>query len=478
MKELKLVFTLMTAAFVLVSCQKDAQVEEGSAYFGGEVVNPKNNFVILSRAENVLDTIRLDENNRFLYKIENVEKGLYTFRLWASEGLEFQMVLLEPHDSLLFRLNTLEFDESLVYTGRGAKKNNYLINMFLDGETEDKTILGFSQSPPMEFERKLDSIRNYKLTKLRQFNSKYPSSETFNSLVKGNINYDYYLSKEVYPFVNYANNERSNFNKLPKDFYDYRKEIDYNYCELMDYFPYYSFLKHHFENIALAEHFKKSNDSVFNIKSLSYNLIKLNLIDSLMTNDSIKNSLLAQTAVEFISNSKNPEEYDTVLKSFASKNTNTKNYQYLNNMVGSLKGLKTGEGLPEVTLVDYRNNELDLNTLINKPTVIYFWSSVYRSHNDSHRKAEELKVKYPEVNFIAINATSNNQANWKKLIAQFNYSKDNEFMFKSPEIAKHKLAIAPINKVMIVDKKGMIVNAHTNMFSIMFEEELLGLLNQ
>ncbi|MFD2552179.1 TlpA family protein disulfide reductase [Bizionia sediminis] len=478
MNALNHIFALFVATIVLVSCQSDTTTADGSAYFGGEVVNPKSKFVILSKGETILDTLTLDENNRFLYKIDRVERGLYTFRLWASEGLEYQMVLLEPQDSLLFRLNTLEFDESLVYTGRGAKKNNYLINLFLDGEKEDKTILGYSQLPPKEFERRLDSIRDYKLNQLKAFNDKNPSTATFLNLVKGNINYDYYLSKEVYPFVNYSKSERANFESLPPDFYNYRKDINYNYCELMDYFPYYSFLKHHFENIALLEHFKKSDDTVFNIKSLNYNLIKLNLIDSLVVSDSLKNSLLAQTAIEFISHSKNINEYDQILNSYTAKTNNKKNTRYVTNMVNALKNLKPGSPLPAISIIDYNNNELALNNVINKPTVIYFWSSVYRSHNDSHRKAQELKIKYPEINFIAINASSKDYANWKQLISQYSYAKNDEFIFKNPELAKQKLAISPINKVMIVDKNGKIVNAHTNMFSILFEEELLGLLNQ
>ena len=39
----------------------------------------------------------------------------------------------------MFRLNTLDFDESLVFTGEGAKKNNYLINLFLEHEKEEKS---------------------------------------------------------------------------------------------------------------------------------------------------------------------------------------------------------------------------------------------------------------------------------------------------------------------------------------------------
>ena len=164
-------------ALSFVSCKNDVTDPDNNyAYLGGEIINPRKDFVILSKSERVLDTVILDANNRFLYKIENLEDGLYTFKLPAAEGLEYQMVLLEPRDSIMFRLNTLEFDESLVYTGYGAKKNNYLINLFLDGEAEDKTILSYSQLPADEFERRLDSIRDLKLKKLKTFNANNTTS--------------------------------------------------------------------------------------------------------------------------------------------------------------------------------------------------------------------------------------------------------------------------------------------------------------
>lgn len=470
---------LMFLALSFVSCKDDTTESDSDyAYLGGEIINPRKNFVILSKSERVLDTVTLDTNNRFLYKIENLEDGLYTFKLPAAEGLEFQMVLLEPRDSIMFRLNTLEFDESLVYTGLGAKKNNYLINLFLDGEAEDKLILGYSQLPADEFERRLDSIRNHKFKELKKFTVNNTVSPKFNELIEGNINYDYYLSKEVYPFVNYSQNERKNFESLPKGFYDYRKQIDYNYCSLMDYFPYYSFLKHHFENIALSEHFKQSSDSVYNVKSLNYNMIRLKLIDSLVVNDSIRNSLLTQTAIEYISNSQDVDSYDTVLESFISKNKNKRQQDYVTSIVNSLKGLKTGNPLPEVNIIDADGKESSLKSIINKPTVIYFWSSTYRSHIDSHKKAKELKIKYPEIQFLAINVNNDDSKLWHKIIKQYHYDTNTEYLFANPKEARHKLAIYPINKVMIVNKKGEIANAHTSMFNIRFEEELLGLLNQ
>ena len=47
MKELKLICALIVTTLGFLSCEKDSKTDEGAAYFGGEVVNPKNNFVIL-----------------------------------------------------------------------------------------------------------------------------------------------------------------------------------------------------------------------------------------------------------------------------------------------------------------------------------------------------------------------------------------------------------------------------------------------
>ena len=63
----------------------------------------------------------------------------------------------------------MDFDESLVYTGRGAKKNNYLINMYLKSEEDNKKVLKYSQLEPELFENHLDSlsaIRHINLTRI------------------------------------------------------------------------------------------------------------------------------------------------------------------------------------------------------------------------------------------------------------------------------------------------------------------------
>src|SRR5690554_8152381 len=111
---MKHLYFLLFLMLTFVSCKKDAKQNEGDiAYLGGEIINPSNNYVVLLKGNSVIDTLPLDTKNRFLYKVKELIPGLYTF----SHGGEIQMVLLEPLDSIMFRLNTMEFDESLVFTG-------------------------------------------------------------------------------------------------------------------------------------------------------------------------------------------------------------------------------------------------------------------------------------------------------------------------------------------------------------------------
>ena len=67
------------------------------------------------------------------------------------------MLLLEANDSIMFRLNTADFDESLVYSGSGAKKNNFLIKTFLENEIDNKKLTKYCQMEPEYFMKHVDS---------------------------------------------------------------------------------------------------------------------------------------------------------------------------------------------------------------------------------------------------------------------------------------------------------------------------------
>ena len=473
---MKQYYLVLLAALMLIACKKDVTHDNGEyAFLGGEIINPNSPYLILSKFEKVLDTITLDDNNRFLYKIDNLDAGLYSF----SYGGEFQLVLLESRDSIMFRLNTIDFDESLVFTGKGAKKNNYLINMFLETEVEEEKVLGLSQLLPEKFEARLDEIKEAKTKKLQAFNKKHSNSELFNKIAQANIDYNYYLSKEVYPFAYYGNNELKNLESLPEDFYSYRKDINYNNSLIKGYFPYYTFLRYHFNNLALTKHFEHSNESHFDRNSLCYNIDKVHLIDSLTTDDDIKNNLLYHNVIRYVNSTKNVESCDVLLKSFFKKSTDESNKKQLAMLTKRLKTLRSGNEFPNVALVDYNNSEVEIQSLIKKPTIIYFWTYALRGHfKDSHKKVKQLKAKYPEFDFIGININGGDPKLFGKTLKRYNFSTENEYQFVNPDESKEILALNSISKVMLVDKNGNITLNNANLFSYKFEEQLLGLINR
>ncbi len=460
---------------LLFACQNDIKEAGEHAYLGGEIINPNDDFITLLKSNKVLDTIKLDNNNRFLYKINDLESGFYTF----SHGSEIQMVLLEPNDSIMLRLNTFDFDESIAYSGPGAQKNNYFINEFLQNEIIEKEIFKLCQLDPAAFEIQIDEIKEKKNKALRDFINKNKTSALFKEIAEANINYNYYSSKEIYPIINYGYNNKTVIKDLPKEFYSYRKDVDYNKEGYLEYLSYNSFLRSNFNNLSLEKHLDHSRENHFSITSTCYNIDKLNLIDSLVSNQTIKNDLLFYFTMSFLTKNKDVENNETIKKSFLSKSTDNKNNEIISNLTIALNNLKPGEKFPNINLVNSQNSDLTFNSLIKRPTAVYFWSHKFFEHfKDSHNKVNELKIKYPEIDFIAVNIDKQNIKTFEKTLKSNRFSDKNEFQFKNPEESMHTLAIYPMTKVIIIDKDHIIVNSNANMFSSNFEEQLLGLISR
>ena len=104
----------------IASCNNE-KIEDTKTYFGGKIKNPREQFVYFFKDEKVIDSAKI-ENSRFLFELKSLENGLYTFK----HGPEFQYLYLEPQDSLLLYLNTWNFDETINFSGKGSRKNNFL----------------------------------------------------------------------------------------------------------------------------------------------------------------------------------------------------------------------------------------------------------------------------------------------------------------------------------------------------------------
>ncbi|MDC8000888.1 thioredoxin-like domain-containing protein [Aequorivita todarodis] len=437
-----------------------------TTYIGGQIVNPTLDYIIFSKGNQILDTVKLDGNNFFHYRTEKIKAGLY----FLKHG-ESQVFFIEPGDSLLIHINTIDFDESLAYSGRGGAKNNLLIDLYLQNETENKNLPKWYALSSTEFDHKIDSLKKIKINKYEEYLDKNNEvAEGFKNVVLANINYDYYSKKEMYGAAN-----RSNPEKFDKHFFDYRKKIDFDQNELKYYYPYYRFMNRYFENMVCS---KYANKTPINRNSFEYNYRKIELIDSIVTSDSLKNSLLRYNAMWYLLNAKNAEEETKFFEAYSRMNTDKKNLEEVRKVFDASVKLTAGNPVPNVALVSTDNVVKDLQSIIKAPTVVYFWTSQSTSlYKNIHNRAAELKSKYPEYDFIAIN-TDTHFKKWRETVKKAKYNPETEFQLENLADAEKKLVLNAMNKVIIVDENGIILEGKTNMFHTNFEELLLGYLNK
>ena len=458
-------------------CKVDTSSKGDIAFVGGEIINPKNKNVILYNPEGeVVDSLTLDVNNRFVYKIEKLESGLYSF----THGGEYQLILLEPNDSVMFRLNTYDFDESLVFTGEGARKNNYLIETYLANEREEKRLMRYSKMEPEEFNAFIEERRQRDLTKFHTFVEDKLESDLFKSIVEANINYNCYADKEIYPFAYFGNNKLVHIKDLPEDFYAFRSEIDYNAQNLSHLYSYNRFLFSHIDNVAAHIYYDNNpHHSTFNRHNMPYNKSKLDLIDSMISNESIKNNLLKYKTRNYVSHNHTEADADEMLNYFLAKSTNEEDKESLKELVSSLKLLRQGNPIPSLDIISYDNTEHNLHAIVERPTIFYFWSSNSKSQfRSTHYKVKSLKRDFPDVDFVSINLNANDDKSWKSIINNYDFSKDNEYIFKYPNIARKVLAVNYLNKAIIVNKSGIILHPNVNIFKSDFNEVLGDLLQK
>jgi|TARA_R100000479_G_scaffold33554_3_gene14135 peroxiredoxin len=462
-----LLLFLLTLA--IVSCNNKENTIGGDTWLGGEIVNPKSDYVIITRNNNVLDTIKLDENNYFSYQIENPEKGIYFFN-----HNEYQAVYIEPGDSILLRVNTIEFDESLSFSGQGGYKNNLLMSFFLLNEQEAPLLARYNQLPPVAFEAKLDSLKNEWESVYESFLEKNNTSKTFRKVAKSNIDYIYNMRKELYTSA-HANNSSFNKENFPKDFYDYRENINFGDELLRTYYPYYRFLNFYLDNVA---HNKKDGKGAFNRFSFAHNYAKINAIDSIITNDSLKNDFLKYNVRRYLLNAKNAEEEQRIVALFDELSTNESHKKRIGKLAEATMQLTSDNKIPDLPLVTTDNTVVDLLSTINKKSVIYFWSMKSVQHYKSiHIKVAELKSKYPEYNYIGIN-TDTHYKKWLNIVKRLGYNLNNEYQFDNIEVAEKKLVLTSVHKALIVDKDGVIIEGNTNLLSPEIEQQLLGYINK
>jgi len=443
-------FISIILTFVIISC--NSQKEETTAtYFGGEIINPSTNFVLFLKDDNVIDTLHLDRNNRFIAKYEDLNEGLYTFK----HGIEFQYIYLEPTDSVLVRLNTWDFDESLVFNGKGASKNEFLINLFLQNEKEEDAMYQYFSLEENYFQAKLDSLEKERETIYKQFelNEEFVS-EGFKNLTSTAIHFPLYRLKEIYPYYYKSAHKLNKFPSLSENFYDFRKEINLNETHLISFYPYQNYVVNYL--YSLSHQLKEKDSSKDN---LTVNVI--NCATEKIESEEIKNIILKRIVVnDFLKSESTCSINQETLTIFLENCTNEAYVKQVKDLVNDSEFVRNNEKLSNFNILSFKSDQTDILSVIkNKNTVIYFWSAEYMSTDYVVSRIKFLEKQYPNTLFVGINMNSS----LKYLIKEPNLKRldiNKQYVLTEDSYA-HNYLTSKYPRTIIVNNDGVVLNGFT-----------------
>lgn len=460
-KKLLLPIILLPLIF-LVSCKKGFPDDNYEAYFGGEVINPKNNFILLLKDDEVVDTIFLDNQNRFFKKFDSLVPGMYTFK----HEPEYQYVYFDKNDSIMVRLNTRDFDESISFCGRGDEKNNFLMELYLRDEADRSSIFDYFELKPEIFLKKIDSIQKSRENFYTKKKETINWSEDFDLFAKTSLDFNYYTRKEVYPIAYKMRTGEDINTSLSKDYYIHRKNIDYNNGNLVTFSPFVRYLRQMMNNVSFCS--PNANPK----ESLETNIHKLNIADTLFKVNSVRDKMLKYIAFSYLIEDQNPENNSTFFKRLNELVADKNEIEEINKIAGAAQNLKTGAELPEVVLITPEGKQISSKSVITNKSVIFFWTENAQSHLSSvYKKANDFFESKPDIHFIAINI-DDNQNKWKESLQSHSLNTITELRAANFEEIREKWVITKLQRTITTDKNGKIQNAFTNLFDIEFQKEL------
>lgn len=432
-------------------------------YFGGEIVNPTSPYVVFFKDDQVIDSAKLDRSNRFKINFIAESEGLYHF----DHSPQFHYVYLEKGDSLNLRLNTLEFDESIVFSGKGEEINNFIVELFLANEEDDRIVDQYFQLEPDVFNEKIESIRHEKLQQLSSLLKEVSLSSRATALINATIDYNAFIYKEKYPFYHKRATHEENLHNIPSKFYSYRKELSLNNKDLIYFRPYYNFMKYHLGNLAYMECKEFCLNSSDTKGAIHFNEHKLKLIDSLIQEKKLKDNLYRNIVMHYLLKVRDtPENTLSFMETFKAYSPVNTHMDEINQLYKDINNLQPNNTIPNLMVQNSDGRSVGLNDISkDKKVIIYFWSAKHENHfKNVQARLNSIASQYPEHTFIGINrGTDYNQ--WQSMMELYQLNRANQYRSEDYEMLKTSLVIDHMNKSIIIEN-GRIVNGFADILNL------------
>lgn len=451
-------FSFLCCCFTAIFLSCNTATKNTKTYFGGKIINPKSNYVVLFKSGEVIDTILLDKNNRFLKEFDNLKEGYYYF----NHGIENQYLYLEENDSLMLRLNTWDFDESLVFAGKGAERNNILIDCFLEDEKDNDFFSEIVLLEPKPFKHKIDSLLLEKKEAYNNYVLNHPSeTDSFKKMLNVALTYPIFSRIERYPVIHVRRTSDTVFHNI-ENFFTHRQEIEINNNDLMYYPPYTKYVRNYLYNETYAlGHSLKSTEYSSNFTS-----DLLHIINKKIKSETSKNAFLKQTVLWHFYRKSSCDANQKPFEIFFNLSTNKEDISQLERLLSDTKKLNRNKKLPSFHVNDMMGNKQYSNNLIHKKkSFIFFWNPKYVSEEYIASRINYLQKNYPKVNFLTVKIDGNKNDIIPNLNIRNQYFIDTSNDF-------NQFLTSKMPRSIIVNEKGIISNGYASISSRKLNKQL------
>lgn len=450
--DLKVKYIVPLIIFTFYSCNfitNYKNEEKVKTYFGGKIINPKSSHIILSDQFNVIDSIKLNEDNTFSSRLENIKEGLYFFK----HGPDYQYIYFEKGDSLLLRLNTWDFHESLVFSGKAenAERNNLLIQFLLQSKRDEKELNKLiPKYSTKKFVSKVNTLKKERLTKIENYINTIgddKASPRFNDILKITSLYPLYSSLENYSIKQILKNKRF----LDNSFFNYRNEATMGSDSIMFYKPYSDYFINKLYNDTYRKGHKE-NSGAFVSDLLQTTSEKVQTED-------LRNYFLKQFTIHYFYQGSNINKLNEAFNTFFKLNTNKEYKAKIMDLLNSKSDTLTNKKLPDFLVKDLAGNTHNITDIIkNQKALIYFRNPETSPYKWITSKFETLSKENPDIFFYVINHYESDTAHIKSI------NSINQFTLTPNSKAKNFLT-DELPRTILIDKKGIVFNGFCSISS-------------
>lgn len=442
---------LISILLLVIGCKKDSTLVK-SAFLGGQIIKPSSDYVSLYKYDQRFDSLPLDAGSRFSKKYDSLPYGLF-----KMEHLpENQMVIIEAGDSIWARVNMTDFNASLFFSGKGSAKNNFLINTYLGLQKEVGFLASKYALGSEAFSDILDSLLQEKKIAWSKFEEQNTLTPLAQKITQAAFVYPYANRRERYALIRgkkAIGNDTAYFN--------FRRFLNYGEHDLVFFEPYINYMMSYLSQEALgndSNYMREKGNTDFNIR-------RIQLIDDRINNPILRNTLARTIAYEELLNFKNHQDHERFLQFYLQVNTSPLYMTEIFQLHQSLIQMRPGKILTDVKLETHEGNQVSsIEAFTGKSTVLYFWSQSQMNHfKQTQERVRRYKEKYPNFRFVGICIQPYNDLvrNYQSIM---DIDPNDQLAVVNFKELSEKWVITLLNKGIIIDEKGKIIEGFGNFF--------------